>query len=115
MAIAKVLDGEPFGAGSLADVPAPEPDEDDIAVLDATCDDRGPDVLIEINHRAKVDAVRKLFPGDYHCYSIDDANPRVRSVGRFSAPFDNRNFLFSTRPAAEVAALADWADRRPGI
>lgn len=35
MAIAKVLDGEPFGAGSLADVPAPEPDEDDVAVLDA--------------------------------------------------------------------------------
>lgn len=74
-----------------------------------------PDVLIEINERDKVNAIRKLFPRDFHCYSIDDANPRIRSVGRFSAPFDNRNFLFSTRPAAEVAALADWADRRPEI
>lgn len=80
-----------------------------------TLDRDRPDVLIEINDRRRVSAVRKLFPRGYHCYSIDDSNPRVRRVGAFSAPFEDRNFLFSTRPIGEVAALADWtrAPSRP--
>jgi FkbM family methyltransferase len=67
-----------------------------------------PDVLIEINDHAKVAAVRKLFPRGYRCYSIDEDLPRVRQVGLFSPPFPDRNFLFSVRPAPEVAALARW-------
>jgi FkbM family methyltransferase len=67
-----------------------------------------PDVLIEVNDRRKLGAVRKLFPRGYQCYSIDEHQPRVRRVGLLSAPFDQRNYLFSTRSPGQVAALADW-------
>ena len=75
----------------------------------ATLERHRPDVLIEINDPRNVGSIGKLFPRGYNCYSIDELHPRVRRIGYFGKPFDNRNFFFSMRPAGQVAELADWS------
>ena len=75
----------------------------------ATLERHRPDVLLEINDPRTVGSIGKLFPRGYTCYSIDELHPRVRRIGYFGKPFDNRNFFFSMRPARQVAELADWS------
>ncbi len=64
-----------------------------------------PDVLIEINNKADIKNVKKMFPRGYNIYDIDETELQLKQIKLFTKLSRHRNYLFTKKSKKTLKSL----------